>query len=74
MLSLNAHNVGVAAAQFARLGFDVSVQYGENQPEYDLIVARGELLLKISVKGSQDGSRPNRRDTYKFETDRDSDT
>jgi Holliday junction resolvase-like predicted endonuclease len=61
MLSLNSHNVGVAAeaftaAQFARLGFDVSVQYGANQPEYDLIVARGELLLKVSVKGSQDGS------------------
>jgi Holliday junction resolvase-like predicted endonuclease len=46
----------IAAAQFARCGFDVSVQYGANQPEYDLLVARGERLLKISVKGSQDGS------------------
>jgi len=46
----------IAAAQFARLGFDVSVQYGANQPEYDLVVARGDLLLKVSVKGSQDGS------------------
>ena len=58
---MKSHNVGVAAeafvaAQFARLGFDVSVQYGANQPEYDLIVARGDLLLKVSVKGSQDGS------------------
>ena len=58
---MNAHNVSVAAeafaaAQFARLGFDVSVQYGANQPENDLIVAREDLLLKISVKGSQDGS------------------
>ena len=43
------------ATQFARFGFDVSVQYGANQPEYDLIVARGEQLLKVSVKGSQDG-------------------
>jgi hypothetical protein len=44
------------AAQFARCGFDVSVQYGADQPEYDLIVARGDYLMKISVKGSQDGS------------------
>jgi Holliday junction resolvase-like predicted endonuclease len=46
----------VTAAQFARCGFDVSVQYGANQPEYDLIVAKGDQLLKVSVKGSQDGS------------------
>jgi len=46
----------VAAAMFARCGVDVSVQYGANQPEYDLIVARGEKLLKVSVKGSQDGA------------------
>jgi hypothetical protein len=45
-----------AAAQFARCGFDVSVQYGADQPEYDLIVAKGDRMLKISVKGSQDGS------------------
>ena len=29
-----------------RCGFDVSVQYGANQPEYDLIVARGDPMLK----------------------------
>jgi hypothetical protein len=57
---MTSRNVGVAAeaiaaAQFARCGFDVSVQYGANQPEYDLIVARGDALLKVSVKGSQDG-------------------
>jgi hypothetical protein len=40
---------------FARSGCDVSVQYGANQPEYDLMVARGKLL-RVSVKGSQDGS------------------
>ncbi len=45
---------GIAAAQFARCGFDVSVQYGADQPEYDLIVAKGDQLLKVSVKGSQD--------------------
>lgn len=45
----------IVAAQFARLGFDVSVQYGANQPEYDLMVDDGENTLKVSVKGSQDG-------------------
>ena len=43
-----------AAAQFARCGYDVSVQYGADQPEYDLIVAKEDHLMKVSVKGSQD--------------------
>lgn len=45
----------MAAAQFARLGYDVSVQYGANQPEYDLIISSGPAMLKVSVKGSRDG-------------------
>ena len=45
-----------AAAQFARCGINVSVQYGANQPEYDLIASKDNVLLKVSVKGSQDGS------------------
>ncbi|MFA6043732.1 MAG: hypothetical protein WC718_02000 [Phycisphaerales bacterium] len=44
-----------AAGLFARCGYDVSVQYGANQPEYDLAVIRGERMMKVSVKGSQDG-------------------
>jgi Holliday junction resolvase-like predicted endonuclease len=45
-----------AAALFAHAGYDVLVQYGANQPEYDLTVASdNDQLLKISVKGSQDG-------------------
>ena len=43
------------AMLFARAGWNVSVQYGANQPEYDLMVARGAAMLKVSVKGSQDG-------------------
>jgi len=46
---------GIAAAQFARCGFDVSVQYGVEKPKYDLVVARGGKLLKVTVRGSQDG-------------------
>ena len=45
-----------AAAQFARFGWDVSVQYGANQPEYDLTADDGHHYLKVSVKGSRDGS------------------
>ena len=44
-----------AAALFARFRYDVSVQYGANQPEYDLIASTGDKMLKISVKGSQEG-------------------
>ena len=57
---ISSWHVGVAAeafaaALFARAGLDVSVQYGANQPEYDLVVVKGDHMLKISVKGSQDG-------------------
>ena len=44
-----------AAAMFAQAGCDVSVQYGADQPVYDLIVARSDHLRKVSVKGSKDG-------------------
>ncbi|MBN3753263.1 hypothetical protein G3N95_09930 [Paraburkholderia sp. Tr-20389] len=59
-MKVSPRHIGVAAeaaaaALFARIGYDVSVQYGANQPEYDLIVASGERMLKVSVKGSQDG-------------------
>ena len=61
MKQISSWHVGVAAeafaaALFARYGYDVSVQYGANQPEYDLIAVSGDKMLKISVKGSQDGS------------------
>lgn len=44
-----------AAGQFSRCGWNISVQYGANQPEYDLIAVDGNRMLKVSVKGSQDG-------------------
>ncbi len=44
-----------AAAAFARAGYEVSVQYGANQPGYDLVAIKGERRLLVSVKGSQDG-------------------
>ena len=57
---LNSFHIAVAAEAFAaglfaHAGYDVSVQYGANQPEYDLLVTAAGKFLKISVKGSQDG-------------------
>lgn len=34
-----------AAAQLARCGWDISVQYGANQPEYDLVAVDGERMF-----------------------------
>jgi hypothetical protein len=45
----------VAATTFARAGYEVSVQYGANQPGYDLVAVKRKRILKVSVKGSQDG-------------------
>ena len=45
-----------AAGFFAQVGCDVLVQYGANQPNYDLVATRGRRIIKISVKGSQDGA------------------
>lgn len=44
-----------AAAMFARANYEVSIQYGANQPGYDLVAIKGNRRLLISVKGSQDG-------------------
>ena len=60
MESLKSYHVGVAAeacaaSLFARAGYDVLVQYGANQPHYDLAVTYKTATAKISVKGSQDG-------------------
>ena len=43
------------ACLLAQAGYDVLVQYGANQPDYDLIAVKDKRMLPISVKGSQDG-------------------
>ena len=43
------------ASVLAQCGYDVLVQYGANQPHYDLVAVKAERFLPISVKGSQDG-------------------
>ena len=59
MKEFSSWHVGVAAEAYAaailaRYGYDVSVQYGANQPEYDLIAVSEDRILQISVKGSKD--------------------
>ncbi len=60
MKTMRAYNCGVAAEAFAaglfaQAGCDIAVQYGDNQPQYDLVVTRNGRAIHVSVKGSQDG-------------------
>lgn len=43
------------ACLLAQSGYDVLVQYGANQPHYDLVAVKEKRFLPISVKGSQNG-------------------
>lgn len=57
---MTPHQVSVAAEAYAasilaQAGFDVLVQYGANQPDYDLVAVSSDRIGKISVKGSSDG-------------------
>jgi hypothetical protein len=45
-----------AACVLSQSGYDVFVQYGARQQDYDLVAVKGERTLRISVKGSQDGN------------------
>src|SRR5258706_16187875 len=47
-----------AASVLARAGYQVSVQYGANQPDYDLVAEKNGRILLVSVKGNQDGGWP----------------
>ena len=46
------------ASQLARCGYDVLVQYGANQPDYDLVAIKDSKTMLVSVKGSQSGGWP----------------
>ena len=59
MRKMSSYQVGVAAEGFAaallaRAGCHISVQYGANQPGYDLIAEKDGRAMLVSVKGSQD--------------------
>lgn len=57
---MNKHQTAVAAEAFAagvfaQAGYSVFVQYGANQPGYDLLVSDAGKTMHVSVKGSTDG-------------------
>ena len=57
---MTSYQVAVAAESLiasllSQSGYDVSVQYGANQPGYDLVAVKPARTLQVSVKGSQDG-------------------
>ncbi len=46
---------GIAAAQFARCGLEVTVLSGPERPWHDLVLTRSGNLFKVSVFASDDG-------------------
>ena len=48
----------LAASILAQAGYDVAVQWGGTQPHWDMIAVKKLRILKLSVKGSQDGGWP----------------
>jgi Holliday junction resolvase-like predicted endonuclease len=56
---IQSYHVGIAAEGFAagflaHAGYEVLVQYGANQPEYDLVARKEKRTLSVSVKGTQE--------------------
>lgn len=57
---MTPYQVNVAAEAFvatalSQAGYDVAMQYGTTQPDWDILATKGTRTLKIQVKGSQDG-------------------
>jgi hypothetical protein len=57
---MTPYQVNVAAEAFAAVamsqaGYDVAMQYGTTQPDWDVMATKGTRVLKLQVKGSQDG-------------------
>jgi hypothetical protein len=57
---MTPYQVNVAAEAFAAVAlsqaeYDVAMQYGTTQPDWDILATKGARTLKVQVKGSQDG-------------------
>jgi hypothetical protein len=55
---MTPYQVNVAAEAFAAVvmsqaGYDVAMQYGTRQPDWDIIATKPERSLKLQVKGTQ---------------------
>lgn len=44
-----------AAMVMSQAAYDVALQYGTTQPDWDILATKGPRILKLQVKGSQDG-------------------
>lgn len=58
---MTKYQVNVAAEAFvvvalSQCGYDVAMQYGTTQPDWDILATKGGRTLKVQVKGSQDGA------------------
>ena len=57
---MTPYQVNVAAEAFtavamSQAGYDVAMQYGTTQPDWDILATKAQRTLKLQVKGSQDG-------------------
>lgn len=57
---MTPYQVNVAAEAYiavvmAQAGYDVALQYGSVQPDWDIMATKCERVLKLQIKGSQDG-------------------
>lgn len=57
---MTPYQVNVAAEAFAAAamsvaGYDVAMQYGTTQPDWDILATKNGRTLKLQVKGSQTG-------------------
>jgi hypothetical protein len=57
---MTPYQVNVAAEAYTCLimslaGYDVAMQYGTTQPDWDILATKGMRTLKLQVKGSQTG-------------------
>lgn len=57
-MKMTSYQVNVAGESFAasvlsHAGYDVAIQFGTTQPDWDLVAVKENRTLKVSVKGSQ---------------------
>lgn len=55
---MTPYQVNVAAEAYAAVvmsqaGYDVAMQYGTTQPDWDILATKGSRVLKLQVKGTQ---------------------
>ncbi len=52
---VNVATEAFCAVVMSQAGYDVAMQYGTTQPDWDILATKGDRTIKLQVKGSQDG-------------------